>query len=202
MPGPEAHQHWGVLGGLFDPVHNGHLNLATGILLAAHLDGVLLIPSFAPPHREVGSAATFEQRVEMLKLAIESYRRLFVSEIEKDLASPTFTLQTLTSLKKRFPDTNFSFIIGADNLKPFTTWHRWREILRETRLLVGTRPGSEMTTPSEFPRDRVQLIEIEPVNVSSTSVRRAIAEGISQSDLANLVPPRIAAYIIEHGLYR
>lgn len=199
---PEAHQHWGVLGGLFDPVHRGHIALAAGICDAAKLDGVLLVPSFSPPHRNHKFGASYEERLAMLSLAIEGSEQLAVSDVERHLSAPGYTLHTLEELRKRFAASQFSFIIGADNLPQFTSWHKWREILEVAPLLVGTRPGNDFEAPAEIPRGRVRLIGVEPHDVSSTEVRRRTADGIEISELARLVPDAVAQYICEHGLYQ
>ena len=201
MPDREHQTYWGVFGGLFDPIHLGHLRLAQEIVIRASLEGVLFTLSAVPPHREAMAVVSFEHRLAMLMLAVEGYDQLAVSDIERRLSAPSYTLHTLQALKKRFPERNLCFIIGADNLRTFTTWHRWQEILEISHLLVGVRPGVQVEVPDELPPDRVQIFDTPPIDISSTIVRKKIIEGASASELAELVPSRVVEYIMRHRLY-
>ena len=201
MPDRDHQKYWGVFGGLFDPVHLGHLRLAQEIVAKASLKGVMLTLSAVPPHRTETAVVSFEHRLAMLMLAVEEYDKLAVSDIERRLSAPSYTVQTLQALKKRFPDRSFCFIIGADNLKTFTTWHLWQEILEISHLLVGVRPGAKLEIPKELPPDRVRVFDTPPIDISSTVVRQRIQDGAQASELAELVPSRVVEYIMRHRLY-
>ena len=193
---------WGIFGGAFDPVHNGHLTLAGEILQAAELDGILFVPSYNPPRKNKGYIASFEDRVAMLGLAINGVEKLAISEIESESDEPGYTLHTVRALKKRFPKTTLSFIIGADLLAELETWYEAEEIAKEVRIIAGTRPGAKLTAPSGYPKGSITLVETHPVNLASHEIRALVASGISLAELARMVPESVATYIFEHGLYR
>ena len=198
MPAPEPGQKWGILGGVFDPVHLGHLALATDILGACQLDGVLLTPAFDPPHRDELPHATFADRVAMLHMAAENDPRLVVSTIEQELKRPSYTLGTVRALREKYARVDFRFIVGADNLVQLKTWHRWQELLNEVRLLVGCRPGADVSAVNDYPGASIDIVETALLDISSTAIRA----GVPDDELKRLVPPQVADYIIEKGLYR
>lgn len=202
MPTPDAGTHWGIFGGAFDPVHNGHITLARGILGAAGLDGILFVPSYNPPRKNKGCVASFEDRVVMLKLAIDGETKLALSEIEAESEEPGYTLHTVRALKKRFPQTTFSFIIGADLLAELESWYEAEEIAKEVRIIAGARPGALLAEPSGFTKGSMTLVETHPVNLASHEIRALIGSGLSMAELSRMVPETVAAYIFEHGLYR
>jgi nicotinate-nucleotide adenylyltransferase len=202
MPAPEPRQNWGILGGVFDPVHCGHIQLASDILAGCRLDGILMVPSFDPPHRARKPVASFEARAAMLDLALAGQSTITVSRIEADLDRPSYTLETLRALRAAYPETEFRFIIGADNVPQLTTWHRWEVLLRETKLLVGHRPGADLSELDSFPGASMELVETSLVNISSTEIRRKIASGITPDQLSVLVTKPVADYIVREGLYR
>jgi len=202
MPAPEPGQKWGILGGIFDPVHLGHLVLATEILEARQLDGVFLIPAFDPPHRDKQPRATFQDRVTMLQMVCEREPRLTVCTIEEELKRPSYTLRTIRALRQKHEGVDFRFIIGADNLVQLKTWHLWETLLDEVRLMVGYRPGADLDAINDYPQVRIDIIETALVDISSTDIRQAVRQGVTDDELKRLVPPPVADYIIKKGLYR
>ncbi|HSG98869.1 MAG TPA: nicotinate-nicotinamide nucleotide adenylyltransferase, partial [candidate division Zixibacteria bacterium] len=104
--------HWGFLGGAFDPPHLGHLALARTLCDCAELDGVLFCPTFAPPHKRAPQA-TFEQRVEMTRLSVGTDRNFVVTDIERGLPTPSYTVQTIRELLRRYPAVRFSILVGG-----------------------------------------------------------------------------------------
>jgi len=201
MPAPEPGERWGILGGAFDPVHLGHLSLAREILEKSSLDGVLLVPTLDPPHRPQQPVVGFEERVTMLELALAGEAAMAVSRIEETTSRPSYTVDTVRALKKKFPSVEFVFIIGADIVSQFKTWHCWQEVLREISLIVGIRPGADLRDLSAFPSDRFALIETTPVNLSSTVIRERIKRGITREQLVAMVPIRVADFILQRRLY-
>ncbi|MBD3332756.1 nicotinate-nicotinamide nucleotide adenylyltransferase, partial [candidate division GN15 bacterium] len=111
---PEASQSWAVLGGAFDPIHFGHLNLASGALHNAHLDGVVFVPTYSAAHRAEPMTASFLERLAMTYLACEEYDSFEVSDIESELPEPSYSVHTVQALKKQYPGVYWSFLIGAD----------------------------------------------------------------------------------------
>jgi nicotinate-nucleotide adenylyltransferase len=202
MPAPEPGQRWGILGGTFDPVHLGHLSLGRQIREVRRLDGVLLVPSYDPPHRDHEPDASFADRLAMLRLAVDDDPNFAISTIEETTSRPSYTLNTVRALRAAHPGVEFYFIVGADNLALLRTWHRWETVLREIKLLVGARPGADLSEVDSFPADALELVPTDEIAVSSTEVRQAIRRGTDPESLARLVPRAVAEYIAERKLYR
>ncbi len=201
MHSPNNGGQWGILGGSFNPVHRGHLALATDLAAAKDYDGVLMVPSFIPPRKVIPDMAPFEDRVAMLRLACESVPQLVISTIEAESDTPGYTLLTVRALKKRYPKATFSFIIGADLLAEFASWYESEDILNEVSIQVGSRPGSHLEIPSGFDKSRFELIETTLLDISSREIRDRIRAGIGREELVKLVPEKVADYLIERGLY-
>lgn len=201
MPAPEPGQKWGILGGTFDPVHRGHLQLAQEIRAAVQLDGVMLIPAFHPPHRNNQTLASFDDRLAMLRLAADDDASFVVSNIEEKLERPGYTLETMRAVKKRHPKVEFFFIVGADNLSMLHTWHEWETVLEENRLLVGSRPGADLSSLASYSDYDLEVVETSLMDISSTNIRRRIHNGIELDALSRLVPSPVAKYIVERKIY-
>jgi nicotinate-nucleotide adenylyltransferase len=201
-PGPEQGGRWGILGGTFDPVHYGHLTLAHEIRDRKKLTGVVLVPSIRHPFKKDQCHASYADRVEMLKLAVEDDECLVVNEIESEMNLSGYTIDTVRALKKLYPRTEFFFIMGADNLGELDQWHNPRQIFEEVKILVGSRPVFDKKKLSAFPADRIELIPTMLVNISSTDIRRRIKEHAPAEELDKLIPPQVREYIRQRKLYR
>jgi nicotinate-nucleotide adenylyltransferase len=201
-PSPENGERWGILGGTFDPVHYGHLTLAEEICIHKGLNGVLLVPAVRHPLKRNHCHASYANRVEMLKRAVEDHPRLVVSEIEAEMNLSGYTLDTVRALKRLYPRTEFYFIMGADNLKELDKWHLPEQIFKEVKLLVGSRPGFDGSRFPEYLSGCVEVVATSLVDVSSTEVRRQIREGTSAEQLDTLVPPKVRQYILQKKLYQ
>lgn len=198
----------GVFGGTFDPVHLGHLILAEHCREQAKLDQVLFIPAARPPHKQNNELTRFEQRVEMLQLAISGYPVFRVDEIEKDRPGPSYTYATLEQLKQQHAGAELCLIIGADSLHDLPQWVQPRRILELATLLVVPRPGwpmAELDTlrpslalPSDFVL-RLQMIQAPLIDIASRDIRQRIAHGRS---VRYMIPRAVEAYIGEKELYR
>jgi len=202
MPAPEPGQRWGILGGAFDPIHLGHLALAHNIRRLRALYGVLFVPTFEPPHRPLPPQASFDDRVEMTRLALLSQDSLESSRIEEHTGRPSYTLNTVRALKSKHPGTEFELIIGADQLAAFSSWHRWQGLLNEVLIIVGHRPGTIVAISTDLPPERIVILETALVAVSSTEVRSRIRAGATGAELAEMVPASVADYIEAKKLYR
>ena len=199
----------GVLGGTFDPVHNGHLAAGDAAQKALQLDAMTLIPSHIPPHRDDPAGATSEQRYEMAVLAAARRPGWSASRIEVDRKGPSYTYDTLVELRQRLRgEWQFFFILGADAFAEIATWSRYPAVLDLAHFVVVSRPGITLDSlrervPSAFDRSssaptRVILLESLTPDISSTDIRRRVRAG---EPLDGLVPDPVAAYIRQHRLY-
>ena len=212
----------GVLGGTFDPIHNGHLAAAEAAERSLRLDAMTLIPSHVPPHRHDPVGATAEQRFDMAALAASERPRWTASRIEIDRDGPSYTYDTLRELRSLTisersagasadgtrVEWQFFFILGADAFAEIATWSRYPAVLDLAHFVVVSRPGITLDSlrarvPSAFDRQssaptRVILLESPTPDISSTDIRRRVRANAS---LAGLVPDPVAAYIRQHGLY-
>jgi len=202
MPEPEQERTWGILGGTFDPVHRGHLTLADNIRIKKHLAGVLLVPAYNHPFKQQDCQASYHHRVAMLRLALEPYEHLLLCEIEAEEKLSGYTVDTIRALKDRYPDRAFRFIIGADNLDQILDWHEPDRILAEAPLLVGGRPGYRLRRTGGLPFDTIELVETEPVDVSSTTLRELLQRDTPADRLRQWLPEAVLDYIRKEHLYR
>ena len=200
MPSPKHGGEWGVLGGSFDPVHEGHLNLAECICSKKRLDGVLFIPACKHPLKKQAFTAPYTDRIAMLKLALAGQNKLQLCEIEKEQDLPGYTIETLHALRKLFPKTRFHFIIGSDLVEQLESWHRAKELLNETNFLAGSRPGSKMKKAGKI--KNLEFVEIEEMDISASNIRTQIKAGATSETIRKLVPAGVAEYIFKKGLYR
>lgn len=192
----------GLLGGSFDPVHNAHIRLA----LAAHehlgLDRVELIPAAAPWQRSPLHTDA-RHRLRMLELALASEPTLTINPSELERAGQTYTIDTVQALD---PAHDYIWILGADQLANFCTWHAWREILNHVQLAVAARPGYAPDPPADLqqalldtPDKPLLHIPFEPDPTSATWIRQALARGHPVQDLLH---PHVLSYIHTHHLYQ
>lgn len=198
----------GLLGGTFDPVHAGHITIAHEAQLALELEQVAFIPCWIPPHRPPPIASA-EHRLAMLSLATREYSRLAVNPIEIELHNVSYTVNTLSLLKKQHPEITYYYILGEDAFSQFDSWHEWQKILTLAHLVIVNRNHDDKTQP---PSQTVQhflkennlgshlyFLTIEPVLVSATHIRNAIQAGkknIPGLDVA------VQEYILKNNLYR
>lgn len=187
----------GILGGTFDPVHIGHVAAAIAAADSLDLDEVLLVPAGEPWHREQPHAPA-RDRLAMCALAAHADPRLAVSAVDVERPGPTYTIDTLRDLARQRPQVSWSVLLGADALASLATWRDPAGIGSLAQVVGLARPGETLTDP-RVPGVKPMLVAIPPVPVSSTLVREAVAQG---APLEGLVPPAVADYIAEHGLYR
>ena len=189
----------GLMGGTFNPPHNGHVALAREAVGALALERLLVVPTGQTPDKPVEVDA--ETRVRLAEAAFADVPRVEVSRLELERKQPSYTLDTVKWACERWGDV--TFVVGADRFADFMTWREPNEVLRHARLAVATRPGyprellAHVLDQVERP-DRVSFFSITPLPVSSTEVRDRVARGEPINDL---VPPRVARLIDELGLY-
>jgi nicotinate-nucleotide adenylyltransferase len=187
----------GVLGGTFDPIHLGHLVAASEALHELSLDRIVLVPTGRPWQKT--SYSDPEDRFMMAALAAATHLRLAVSRIEIDRRGPTYTVDTLESLRSFFGDIDLFFIAGGDAILELGTWHRVEDLADLAEVVAVTRPGSDIGEfhPAEgWPR--VRHLEIPGIEISSTDIRARVAEG---RPIDYLVPAAVARYIRDRALY-
>ena len=192
----------GIYGGTFDPVHNAHLAVAKGVYKQLSLDEVIFIPAGQPWFKEPVSSA--EHRLEMVRLAIFGEPQFSISTIEIERAGPTYSIDTLNKLQtRRAPDALF-FIMGWDSFSELPEWKQSRELVSLCRLIVFNRPGVEKPDLRQLEKEipgisqRVSLLEMPPVDISSTEIRKRVKQGLS---IQGMVPPKVKRYIRQHKLY-
>jgi nicotinate-nucleotide adenylyltransferase len=192
----------GVMGGTFDPIHNGHLVAAEEALVAFELDEVIFVPAGQPWQKEQAEVAPAEDRYLMTVIATASNPRFRVSRIEIDRPGPTYTIDTLRALKAEL-GAELWFITGADGILNILTWKDPEAVLLEARFIAATRPGYDLDRlEKELPaglEDRVSVMEVPALAISSTDVRLRVREG---RPIRYLVPEGVARYIEKTGLYR
>ncbi len=198
----------GLMGGTFDPIHNAHLSLADCALENLQLDEVWFLPA-AVPYLDKETFTSFTDRMRMTELAIAGRKNFRVSGIEAERTGKTYTADTLRILKARCPDTEFHFILGADQLYSLESWHEIEVIFQLAVLTAAEREQGGMEDTQRF-RNRIQYlkdhygarIEVLPfpeMDISSTEIRRKAAAG---EELRGLVPESVQDYILKKGLYR
>ncbi|HTU90385.1 MAG TPA: nicotinate-nucleotide adenylyltransferase [Gemmataceae bacterium] len=198
----------GIFGGTFDPVHTGHLILAEQGREQARLDEVWFVPAAHPPHKNEPTLTRFEQRVEMLALAIAGNPAFRIDELEKERSAPSYTADTLAELRRRHPTHEFLLLIGSDALLDLPHWYQPLRVLEQAALLVMTRPGSTVLTveqlrkclhlPEQMPL-RLEAIETPQIDISSRELRRRAAVGRS---LRYFLPRSVECYIHDKTLYK
>ncbi len=198
---PDRGGRWAVLGGVFDPIHRGHMTLARDLAHKLDADGILLVPSFSPPHKENTSHAPFEDRVAMIHLAIGDSPEFCVSRIEADMDQPGYTVNTVRALKRQFPQTEFLFVIGADNILDIRNWYQPEEIFKEIEVIAGSRPGYDIEVPPEYAQN-IRVVPTDSVDVSSSEIRKMIKAGASKEELGILLPPAVVSFIVGRKLYK
>lgn len=194
---------WGILGGSFDPIHNGHTLLAKDVLELLDLERVVFIPAYVAPHKIGQSFASAQDRLAMTRLAVEGLPHFSVSDLEIKKGGISYTFETLGLLQQQYPGQEMYFIIGADSVPQLDTWHEIDEIFRMVKFAVAYRPGFDREIGAAMLRfgknaDRLIMLPTPEYPVSSTLVRESIEKGLP---LTNLVAPQVAAYIKEKGLY-
>jgi nicotinate-nucleotide adenylyltransferase len=189
------------MGGTFDPIHHGHLVAASEVQSWFGLDEVIFVPTGVPytkAHREVAPA---EHRYLMTVIATASNPRFMVSRVDIDRGGPTYTIDTLRDLHQQQRDAELYFITGADALGEILTWRDPKQLFDLAHFVGCTRPGYTMdrSTLEGMPVDRVTIVEIPALAISSTECRARTAKG---EPVWYLVPDGVVQYIAKHHLYR
>lgn len=193
----------GILGGTLDPVHNGHISIAQGVMNQLGLDAIMLLPSGDPPHK--AHTTDKKDRLRMAKAAAKGRRGFFASDIEILREGITYTVDTLSLLNVEQPDTEWVYIVGADTVNVLDSWREFGRIARLCRFAAAGRPGFDaglVRLRAEALREcygaQIDILTLDGPDISSTEVRERVAEN---RPIDALVPPPVGKYIREHGLY-
>ncbi|UWX80704.1 MULTISPECIES: nicotinate-nucleotide adenylyltransferase [unclassified Arthrobacter] len=186
----------GVMGGTFDPIHNGHLVAASEVASTFDLDEVVFVPTGDPWHKPAAQQVSpAEHRYLMTVIATASNPRFTVSRVDIDRPGPTYTIDTLRDLKTARPEADLFFITGADAMAQILSWKDIQELWSLARFVGVTRPGHVLENVG---RDDVFLLDVPAMAISSTDCRRRVAEG---NPVWYLVPDGVVQYIAKHRLY-
>jgi nicotinate-nucleotide adenylyltransferase len=192
-------QRLGVMGGTFDPIHHGHLVAASEVAQFFTLDEVVFVPTGQPWQKDARNVSPSEDRYLMTVIATASNPRFSVSRIDIDRGGPTYTIDTLRDLRaERGKEAELFFITGADALSRMMSWQDVNELFELAHFVGCTRPGHRLTGHG-LPEDRVSLLEIPALTISSTDCRQRVAQG---QPIWYLVPDGIVQYIAKRRLYR
>lgn len=187
----------GLLGGTFDPIHEGHLAIAETVLKKFQLAQVAFIPCFQPPHR-IQPIASPDDRLAMVTLAIKNHPQFVVDDIEFIRKGISYTFDTLQSLTEKNPQHHYFFIVGADAFAQFTSWHQWEKIVALADLVVVNRDNEKIVLPPDIPSQRIHFCNITPIQLSATQIRTAIAD--RKKNIPGL-SPAVFDYITTHRIY-
>ena len=183
----------GIYGGSFNPVHNGHIALAHELRQLAGLDEIWFVVSPQNPLKTQASLLNDRKRLDMTRRALEPYPELVASNYEFALPRPSYMWHTLQSLSARYPDREFTLIIGADNWACFDRWYHAADIIAHYPIAIYPRTGSPIDTSTLPPT--VRLYDTGLYDISSTEVREKAAHG---EDVAQLVPAEIVEDVKRH----
>ncbi len=188
----------GFFSGSFNPIHIGHLILASYIGEFTDLDEIWFVVSPRNPLKEAGVLLDDALRLEMVRLALEDYERMKVSDVEFHMPRPSYTIDTLTKLTEEHPDKEFTLIIGGDNWRQFHKWKEPEKLTSNYRLFIYPRLGEEVMIPPQL-HSSVQLINAPIVEISSTFIREGIRAGRNKRAF---LPSKVYDFIVRNRLYR
>ena len=195
----------GILGGSFDPIHNGHLAIAESAYRDFNLDEVWLIPAGHSPNKDEDKMTSATVRAQMTALAAQNIPHFKLSTYEIDKEGTSYTYLTLSDFKEQYPDTDFYFIMGADSLDYFDAWRHPEIICQKAIILVAVRDDMDLDDinkkiehiKTQFHAE-IYPLSCEKIDISSSEIRTNLK---NSKDIRDMVPPAVADYITEHDLY-
>ena len=207
----------GLLGGTFDPIHCGHIELAEKAMGEFGLVKVLFLPTASPPHKITENVGSFEHRVEMIRLAIKDDPRFALLEIESKIPAPNYTIDTLSLLLENNETENeYVFIIGVDAFLDIHLWKNYKHVLSTIHFIIASRAGYRRTELLDYLKllkykkngnhwyndvslKKIYYLDCDITNISSSIIRKKLAAGES---LDKVVPYSVRDYITQNNLYR
>ena len=214
----------GLIGGTYNPIHKGHLHLATQAQKIFNLEKVVFIPAYRSPHKLTLEPMSGGHRLAMLTLALEGLPLFTIDKIELNKNEVSYTIETLKQLQSDHPDWEMHLILGADAFQAIETWKQYSQLLNYCNILVGTRPGSELQL-SELVKKKlahrvlgmkdgatnnkinkkifknigVNFFQISPLDISSNKIRQQVKKG---EEVKDLLPHSVDNYIMRNKLYQ
>ena len=185
----------GIYGGSFNPIHNGHMQLARGMLQVAGLDEVWFLVTPQNPWKQKADLMPDDYRLQLVRAAIGEEKGLVASDFEFQLPKPSYTWNTLQALTAAYPDREFVLLVGlvgGDNWTRFGHWYHGDDILAHYDVMVYPREGDDIDAESLPPR--VRLVDLPLVNVSSTEIRRRLAQHLP---IGHLVPEAVEELLLK-----
>jgi nicotinate-nucleotide adenylyltransferase len=186
----------GLFFGSFNPIHIGHLIIANYMANYTTLDQVWLIVSPHNPLKDIDGLTNMYDRLEMANLALENSANIKVKDIEFKLPQPSYTIDTLTHLKEKYPEHSYSLIMGSDNLVSFKKWKNYELILRDYHIHVYPRPGYESQDFSGHPS--VTITDTPLMEISATFIRKSI---LNKKNVQFFVPDKVLEFIESKSMY-
>lgn len=186
----------GIFGGTFDPIHLGHLITAQSVREIRDLEKIIFIPAFISPHKSDVKTSSAEDRLSMIKLAVEEIPFFDYSEIEIRKGGVSFTVDTLRNLKNAYDE--LEFIIGYDNIFTFHSWKDPDEIMKLAKIIVLKRKSSHPPQFEDKYYHQAVFVETRGIEISATDLRERVKKGLP---INFLVPPKVLEYIYKHNLY-
>lgn len=198
----------GIMGGTFNPIHNGHIKLADTAYKELKLDKVWFMPSKIPPHKENSKIVDEKHRVKMINLAIKDYDYFELSELELKREGITYTSQTLEYLRDKYPNDEFFFILGADSICNIESWNRPSVLFKLTHFIVACRDDVDYKQLEEQCRylqvkydAKISIIHMEKMDISSSYIRQKYYSKDKFEKFNYYVDKRVNDYILSEKLY-
>ncbi|WP_313340710.1 nicotinate-nucleotide adenylyltransferase [Sedimentibacter sp.] len=195
----------GIMGGSFNPIHQGHLVVANEVLNIYNFDKIIFVPTGIPPHKNGLKTSPWDRYI-MTQIATVSNDKFTVSDIEVKRTGKSYTLDTLIQFKEMYPDTEFYFITGTDAVIDILNWHEPEKLLKLCKFIAVSRPGTgkdiiemKIKEIKDTLNGHIELMQVPMLQISSTDIRERIKNGVSAK---YLLPEPVEQYIIKNNLYR
>ena len=198
-------QRLGIFGGTFNPPHKGHIYIAKEALRSANLDKVIFMPCSLPPHKAVAGEVSPVHRYEMTRIAIQNEPKFEISDLEIKSSGKSYTAKTLKILKDKYPEAKLCFVLGGDSLRDMEKWYHPEKIFEIAEIVALKRGGIDDKVFDESAEKyrikygaEITAVDISPVEVSSSEVRRLLSEG---KDAGHIMDQAVLDYIRENRIY-
>ena len=207
-----------IFGGTFDPVHIAHYEIVKYFVDNYIVDEVWILPSYESPHKDIDTKKSFDDRVNMMKLAFKDMKNVVISTFEEDyyktINDKTYTYEVLNAIKSKHPDFNLNFVVGFDSIKNIHTWHNYKELLRDYKFYIFDREDEELKTKDDkinylnnlsknFEVNFIyEMFDIPITDISSTQIRDYFKNYNENKDLINkYLEKSVIEYILDKKLY-